>query len=132
MTHKATKRRGAATVEFAMTCGLAFLFFFAAFEFCRAAMVRHGVDDAVYEATRTGVVPGASAADVEASANAILATVGIRDADVEVTPDPINPDDAEVTVRISAPMDSNGFLAPIFLRGMRIERNLTMQREGIF
>ena len=57
-------RRGAVTVEFAITCGLAFFFFFAAFEFSRVAMIRATMDNAVCEAGRVGVFAGAYASHV--------------------------------------------------------------------
>ena len=59
-----SNRRGAAAVEFAMTAGLAFFFFFAALEFCRVSMMRHTVQNALYEGARIGIVPGATASDV--------------------------------------------------------------------
>ena len=60
----ASRRTGAAMVEFAIVSPLLFLFFFGAMEFCRVAMIRHTADNAVYEATRVGIIPGASSTDV--------------------------------------------------------------------
>ena len=57
-------RPGAVLVEMAITSSLAFLFFFAALEFCRVAMIRHTVENALYEGARTGIVPGATTAEV--------------------------------------------------------------------
>ena len=58
-------RRGAAMSEFAIVAPLLFLFFFAAFEFCRVAMIRHTADNAVYEGCRAGVIPGATTGEAD-------------------------------------------------------------------
>ena len=123
-------RKGAVLVEFAVTLPISILVFFAAFEFCRAAMVRHTVDNAVYEAARRGILPGATAADVEDEANRVLATIGIAGAEVEVTPSSIAEDTPEVTVRIRTQLDENGYVTPVFLSGVVVDRELTMRREG--
>ncbi len=80
------RRRGALTVELALTIGLAFFFFFAAFEFCRVSMIRHTVDNAVYEGARAGIIPGATATEVENEARRILRTLNLSNVDVDVTP----------------------------------------------
>lgn len=123
-------RRGAVLVEFAVTLPLALLVFFAAFEFCRAAMVRHTVDDAVYEGARAGILPGATVEDVRFATNQTLATIGLVATDVEVQPTALAEETPAVTVRVRVPMDSNGYVAPLFLGGVVIDRSFTMRREG--
>ena len=49
---KAQCRPGATLLEFAVVVPLLFLCFFAAFEFCRVAMIQHTADNAVYEGCR--------------------------------------------------------------------------------
>ena len=61
-------------VEFAITAGLAFLFFFGAFEFSRVAMIRGTIDNAIYEGARLGITPGATAPEVEKKVRDILGT----------------------------------------------------------
>ena len=70
--------------------GGADFFFFAAFEFCRVAMIRHTVDNAVYEGARIGIIPGATSTEAEDEAARILTTIGITDFDVTVTPSTID------------------------------------------
>ena len=118
-------------VEFAIVAPLLFFFFFAAFEFCRVAMIRHTVDNAVYEGARIGIIPGASAAEAEDEAARILTTIGITEFDVVVTPSTIDNDTEEVTVRIRVPLDENSFVPNQFVGGHEIERELTMRREGV-
>ncbi len=124
-----TKRKGAALVEFAIVVPVLFLFFFAAFEFCRAAMIRHTADNAVYEAARTGVVPGATAEEVQAKALLIMNSLGVVDVAVEVTPSVIVKETPEVTVRIEVPLATNSFVPVRYFPGS-ISRQLTMRREG--
>lgn len=117
-------------VEFAITLPIVLLFFFAAFEFCRFAMLNHTVDNAVYEASRRGIVPGATAAQVETTARNILSTLGINSATVTVTPNNIVKTTPEVTVAIVVPFNQNSFAPTRFFTGATVQRSLTMQREG--
>ncbi|MEM9826209.1 MAG: TadE/TadG family type IV pilus assembly protein [Planctomycetota bacterium] len=117
-------------IEFAIVAPLVFLFFFAAFEFCRAAMIRHTVDNAVYESTRVGIIPGSTAREVRGEANRILSTVGISSASVNVIPVRLRRDTSEVTVRITVPLDDNSFVPPTFFGGRTLTRELTLRREG--
>src|SRR6056297_515601 len=52
-----TSRHGVAVVEFVFVATIAFVLFFAAFEFCRVAMIRHTADNAVYEGARCALPP---------------------------------------------------------------------------
>ena len=64
-------------VEFAIVAPILFLFFFAAFEFCRASMIRHTADNAVYEGARAAIIPGATAGEAQAEASLILNSLGL-------------------------------------------------------
>ncbi|TWU40718.1 TadE/TadG family type IV pilus assembly protein [Novipirellula artificiosorum] len=123
------KRQGAVMVEFAIVVPLLFLFFFAAFEFCRASMIRHTADNAVYEAARTGIIPGSTAADAQQTAEAIMSSLGVTNVNVQVTPSTIDRDTREITVRVNVPLSGNSFVPINFIHG-DITRELTMRREG--
>ncbi|SMP71822.1 TadE-like protein [Neorhodopirellula lusitana] len=125
-----SRRTGAVMVEFAVVAPLLFLFFFAGFEFCRVAMIRHTVDNAVYESARRGIIPGATAAEVRTEAIRVLSTIGISAFNVQVTPGAINDNTEEVTVRIIVPLDENTFVPATYFVGKQIDRELTMRREG--
>ncbi len=86
LRHCKSARKGATTVEFAITCSFAFFFFFAALEFSRVAMYRHTVENALYEGARAGIVPGATADKVRNKTRELLAIAGITDATIDVTP----------------------------------------------
>jgi len=116
--------------EFAIVAPLLFLFFFAAFEFCRVAMIRHTADNAVYEGCRAGVIPGATNSEAEAEARRVLGTLGVTSANVAVSPGSITRDTEDVTVRVEVPLDENSFVPNQFVAGRSIVRELTMRREG--
>ncbi len=122
-------RKGAAAVELALTVGLAFFFFFAALEFSRVSMMRHAVDNALYEGARAGIVPGSTAAEVDQATRKMLASIGVRDASITVTPTPIQVDSPEVTVRVQMALDRNLYAPAFFFRGLSMTRTYTMRRE---
>ncbi len=130
-TQLAQRRRGAVAVEMAVVTGLAFFFFFAALEFCRVSMMRHTVEHALYEGARQGIVPGATAAEVQSKALSVLRTIGIRSATIDVTPVAISSLTPEVSVRIRMPLDQNLFAPAFFFRGRALDRTIVMQREGV-
>ena len=125
------RRRGVTAIEFAITAPIAFLLFFAAFECCRVAMIRHTADNAVYEGCRTGILPGATVAEVRDQTRDILSTVGINAATITVVPSKIERDTPRVTVEIRVPLDDNSFVPPRFFGGSTLTRRLTMHREGV-
>lgn len=122
-------RQGAVSVEFALTAGLAFLFFFGAFEFSRVAMIRGTIDNAVYEGARVGITPGATAGDIEKKVNDILGFSLVRVASITVQPNPILFDSKTVTVRVDLPLDRNTFSPAQFFNGKSIVRSIQMKRE---
>lgn len=118
-------------VEFAIVAPLLFLFFFAAMEFCRVAMIRHTADNAVYESCRIGIIPGATVGEVNAEAMRILSSLGVTNVDVDVRPAKFKRDTDEVSVRITVPLDDNSFVPNQFFSGRSITRELTLRREGV-
>ncbi len=117
-------------MELAIVAPLLFLFFFAAFEFCRVAMIQHTADNAVYEGCRAGIIPGSTAADAHQEAERIMGTLGVTNVNVTVTPSTLEPDSQEITVRIEVPLDENSFVPNQFVAGRQILRELTMAREN--
>ncbi|WP_233148651.1 TadE family protein [Rhodopirellula sp. MGV] len=116
-------------VEFAIVAPVLFFFFFVAFEFCRVAMIRHTVDNAVYEGCRDAIIPGATANGARQKAETILGTLGLTAYDVTVTPAVIDNRTPEVTVEVDVRLDANTFVPPQFTGGKHIIRTLTLQRE---
>jgi Flp pilus assembly protein TadG len=123
------QRRGATAVEFALTAPVFFLFLLAAFEFGWLNVIRHTADNAAYEAARTAMVPGATAAEARAKANGLLNIVGARGARVTVTPPNISADTKEVTVAIDIPMNRNGLIVPRFSKKTTLRSSSTLRTE---
>lgn len=122
-------RRGATTVEFAITLPIVFLFFMASIEFARGAILRHAVDNAAYEACRNVIVPGATTAEAVAAANKVLVPLGIKSATVTVTPNPILETTTQVTCRVTAPVNTNMWGKPTFLGGKILTGESTLVAE---
>lgn len=123
-------RRGATLVEFALVVPIVFLLFFAAVEFSRVAMIRHTVDNAVYEAARVAIVPGSTALDAQNEARRVLSSVDVNLPSIVVTPSRIERTTPEVSVRVTVPLNANSFVPPQFFAGRSITRELTLRREG--
>ena len=129
--HRKIDRSGATTVEFALVVPLVFLFFFAAFEYTRMSMLRQTTEIAAFEGARKSIVPGATAADARNRAQQVLASVSARDVTVTISPTTITSDTRFITVNIEVPLDTNAWVAPYFLRGMRFQRSYTLGRENV-
>ena len=132
-THRirGNRRRGATTVEFAMTVPILFLFFLAQVEFSRANMVRHALKTGCYEGCRAGIALGTTEEDVEAAARETLNAAGLSHYQIELSPSTITPATREVTVRITAPIEGNTWVSPLFLNGVVLESSMSMERELI-
>jgi len=92
-------------------------------------MNRHFAQNAAYEGARTGMLPGATSSRVQAAALEILRVSGVQDGTITVTPSVLTPDDTDVTVDVSIPVDSNSFLAPMFLGGGSLQATCTLSTE---
>jgi hypothetical protein len=92
-------------------------------------MIRQSIENAAYEGSRRGIVPGATAADCEAAARVVLNSISARVATVEVSPSVIQPDTNEVTVSINVPINENSWVVPFFFKDMSVATSMTMRRE---
>jgi hypothetical protein len=123
--------RGAVTVEFALTAPFLFMIVLGSIEISRANMLLHSTTVAATEAVRRGIIPGATAAEVEATARQELSYVGIAHADVLVSPAVISDDTTVVSVGISVPINAtNGYLIPRFFLGKSLEKVVSLPREA--
>lgn len=124
-------RRGAVVVEFAIVATVFFLILSASFEFVRLNVIRHTADNAAYEAARTAMVPGATAAEAIVTANSILNVVGTRGATVTITPPVLTPDIPQVNVQIDIPLSNNGWITPKFTSGKTVTVQSTLRKERV-
>ncbi len=102
--HRGT-RVGAAVVEFAIVAPIFFLFLLASFEFGWLNVLRHTANNAAYEAAQSAMVPGATADEAKATANAILKTIGTRGAVITVTPTTLSATTTTIKVSIDIPSE---------------------------
>lgn len=122
-------RSGAVVVEFAICAPILFMFFFAALEFSRVNMIRQTIENATYEGSRRGIVPGATADDCRNAAQAVLNTVSTNNATVNVSPSVITSNTSQVTVSISVPINDNSWVSPFFFKNKTLSNSMTMRRE---
>ncbi len=108
------RRRGAVTVEFAVSLSVLLLIVFAGFEIARLNMVRHAVGNASYDAARHAMVPGATAAEAQQCALKVLSDLGVSGAAVVITPTPLNDQAPLITVTVTVPMAANSWIVPLF------------------
>lgn len=125
------ERRGVTAVELALTAPILFLFVFASVEFSNANMFRNSAENAAYEGARRAIVPGSTVADAESAAQVILNAIGTQNASINVSPSAIDNTTKIITVEVEIPMDSNGWITPVFFSGYSIKRSCTMNRETL-
>lgn len=119
------RRRGAATVEFALTVPLVLLFFFASIEFGRVYMIRQTLQNSVYEAARLGLVPGTPDKKIRQAANSMMRAVSVKKPRVVVAQD-----DETVTVTIAVNVSDHSWLAPFFFNGKQLTSTLTLNKDS--
>ncbi|MBC8355547.1 MAG: pilus assembly protein [Planctomycetes bacterium] len=123
-TRSGRKRRGALTVEFALTVPLAFFLFFSALEFGRMNMVRHSMENAAYEAVRRGLVPNTTDAEVRAAAKTVLDIVSVKNPKIQVA----NAAD-EISVTIRANFNDQGWFTPLIFYNKTLSSTLVMSKD---
>jgi Flp pilus assembly protein TadG len=122
-------RRGVVVVEMAFCIPLLFFFFLTALEVSRVNMIRQSVENAVYEGSRRGVVPGATADDCRSAALAVLDSILTNDAEVDVVPADLSDNTNAITVSIEVPINSNSWVAPFFFKDRFVASSMTLRRE---
>jgi Flp pilus assembly protein TadG len=123
------RRAGATLLEFAVVAPLIFAFFFAAFEYSRVCSLRQTAHQAAFEGARCGIVPGATAEQVQTHVATVLAAVGARQATVTVTPATLSNSAPTVTVRISLPIKENSWVPLHFVGDTNLIAQCTLHRE---
>jgi Flp pilus assembly protein TadG len=121
---RSRRRRGALTVEFALTAPLAFFLFFSALEFGRVNMVRHSMENAAYEGVRRGLVPNTTDTEVITATRSVLDVVSVKNPSIQV-----NNAAEEVTVTVTANFNDQGWFAPIIFYNKTLSSTLTMSKD---
>jgi len=134
-----SRRRAAASVEFAVLAPFLFFLAMGAFEVGRAIMVREVLTDAARKGCRTGALPGNASANIIADVNDILtdnniptsyAAVAILvngaavDASTAVSGD-------QISVKVSVPYSKAAWTPLMFFNGSSVDsETLVMMRQG--
>jgi len=122
-------RKGALTIEVALCLPLLILLLFGGYELARTSMVLHATQSAAYEGARTGIVPGASQEEIEASVGFILRTMGVRNFDVETVPAVIERDTPQLEVIVRVPVSDTLGLPQLFVEDPTFVGTCTLFRE---
>jgi Flp pilus assembly protein TadG len=125
------RTRGATLLEFAVVAPLIFLFFFAAFEYSRFHSIRQTAHLAAFEGARRGIVPGATANDVQKQVDTILNTVGVQQAVVTIKPATLKNAAPSITVRIKVPIRENSWVPLHLLGDTTFDAACTLHRERL-
>jgi Flp pilus assembly protein TadG len=122
-------RKGSHCVEFAIVLPIMLLLFLSGIEFARMNLLRHLAENASYEAARHVIVPGATAEDAEAKANAILSVMGVKGASLTVSPDPVLETTGTVSVKVTFPAKKNLWMVPMFSKNLNFQSETTLLTE---
>ncbi len=128
---RSSSRRGALTVEVAICLPVLFLVLFGCYELSKANMLHHAAENAAYEASRAGIVPGATPQKCIDYAASVLRSVGITNFNVQVSPTTINRDTPAISVLVEIPLRTNTLLAPMFFGNNTFRGFCEMKREAL-
>ncbi|MCA8993473.1 MAG: pilus assembly protein [Planctomycetaceae bacterium] len=131
VAYRPEERSGAVAVEFAIAFPVMLMIIFGCVEMTQLNMLKNSLEHAAYEGARAAAVPGRTADDAIAKAEAELAIVNARDVTVEVTPAVFLDTTTEISVTVSVPLNSNAWVAPRFLKDKVLQRTCTLTRERI-
>lgn len=123
--------RGVAAAEFAVCLPVMVLLLTGMIETCSMVFLKQSLAVAAYEGAHTAVKPNATTADVRTTCQNILRDRRINDAEIEVAPAEVasvTPGEY-MTIRITAPSNSNGVLPLRFFRGVTIDASAVVMKE---
>ncbi len=121
--------RGAALVEMAMVLPLIMLFFTAMLEICRVLMLQHTADTTAYEAARSAMVPGATAAEAQQVAQQLVDAAGFTQVVIAVTPETISEFTPLITVKVEIPVNENSWIVPQSVPVLAVSSEVTLMCE---
>ena len=124
-------RRGVTAAEFAVVSPFLFILVFACLELGLANMMFHTTEAAAYEGARTAIVPGATSQEAVAAVRAVLATAGIRVAEVSVSPADLSQTTQNVTVTVTTRFKDNLPLGTFFVDNDPMVKSCVLQRERL-
>ena len=125
-------RAGAAVTEFAVCLPVIMVTVLAGIEASSMIFLRQALQATAYEAVRAAVAPDGTTEAVLLRANAMLAQRRVQDATVQLRPSNLAQATmgAQVTVTVTAPIDSNRLLPPWFFASGNLTVNCVMLKEA--
>ena len=130
-TNSVKRRVGAVAVEFALILPLLLLCLFTFYELSRASMIRHTTESAAYEGARVGIVPGATAEQIEDQVAFILSSVGVEDFNVNIEQNrPAGGTKQKVRVSVSVPYSAT-VTGGLFAPGKTFTGETELTQEGL-
>ena len=132
LSSSAVKRRGAATVEFALVAPFLLMLLFGILEVGRLVMVQQVLTTGSREGARVATIEASSESDVQTAVANYLASSSISGATVTVTPlEAAQPGDP-ITVTVTVPFENVSWVqSPWFFGDTILTANTLMRREGI-
>jgi Flp pilus assembly protein TadG len=124
--------RGVAAAELAVCMPIVVLLVIATMEACSAIFLKQSLSVAAYEGVRIALVDGATASNVQAACNQVLADRKIEGATVAVSPadiEALKPGDY-VDVTVTAPCAENSVVPANFYRGRNLSATASMMIEN--
>lgn len=125
------ERRGVAAAEFAVCLPVLVLLMLGVIEVSSMIFLKQACAVAAYEGSHVAVSPNATASDVAATCQEILADRRVTDATVTVTPTNIQnlAPGTYFEVRVTAPTDPNAILPLTYFQGMTLSSSATLMKE---
>lgn len=123
------RRKAAAVVEAALALPILLLMIFAGWEFARINVIRNTMDNAAYSSARESMLPGASLTKIKAEGQAVLDSVGVNGATIDVSPTTITTNTPEVTISIAVPIPGNSLGVAKFFTSGNLTSSCTLSRE---
>lgn len=125
-------RRGTTVVEVAVMAPLLVVAMLGMIEVGYAFMVKQTVTLAAREGARAAALPGGDQTDVQAAVDASMSAAGLSGYTTTSNISQVGPDDLEVWVEVSMPLNRVGFTGSLLGGGsFNISSKTTMRREGV-
>jgi len=126
------ERRGSAVVEMAVMAPLAVTAMLGMMEVATGFMIKQTVTLASREGARAAALPGGDSGDVQAAVDAAMSAADLEGYTVESNVSQLGPNDLDVWVEVSIPLDRVSFTGNLLGGGsFDITSRTTMRREGV-
>ena len=124
-------RRAVAASELAVCLPILVLLVLAMIESCTMIFLKQSLTVSAYEGIRKAIEPSATAAQIEAACNAVLADRRVNDAKITISPSNFQSiaRGQYITVTVSAPAGKNSVIPGTFFSGRTLTGSATMMKE---